>query len=124
MTAKPFPILFIAPMAAADAVATSGLLRRLAGEIPGARFTIVASRGAAPLFAEVPSLAKLIVVGSFSAFGLWTKVRGHRWGLVLDAQGTGVSSFLSRAKRAEWKAPSAPVAAASSGTCRRSASGC
>lgn len=108
MTARPFPILFIAPADPGDAVAASGLLKRLAGEIPGARFTIVASRDAAALFVEAPNLAKLIVVKSFGAVGLWTKVRGRRWGLVLDAQGTGVSRFLSRAKRAEWKEPAAP----------------
>ena len=81
MTAKPFPILFIAPMAPANAVAASGLLKRLAGEIPSARFTIVASPAAAPLFVEVPNLAKLIVVNSFGEMSLWAKVRVRHWGL-------------------------------------------
>ena len=43
MAPKPFPILFITASRIGDAVLSSGLIKTLADEIPGARFTIVAS---------------------------------------------------------------------------------
>lgn len=103
MSAKPFSILFIAPPQPADAVAASGLVKRLLEEIPAARFTIVGSPKSAPLFAEVPDLAGTITVKSFGKMSLWPKVRGRKWGLIVDAAGTGVSGFLARQRRAELK---------------------
>jgi hypothetical protein len=50
-----FPILFITATRIGDAVLSSGLIKRLLDEIPNARFTIVAGKAAAPLFAEVPT---------------------------------------------------------------------
>ncbi len=108
MSAKPFPILFLAPFDPGDAVAASGLIRRLADEIPAAKFTIVAGPKSAPLFAEVPALTKTIVIKSAGKFALWNKLRGQKWGLILDAAGTGVSGFLARQRRAELKIPEAP----------------
>ena len=51
-----FPILFITATRIGDAVLSSGLIKRLADEIPEARLTIVAGPLAAPLFANVPRL--------------------------------------------------------------------
>jgi len=106
MTAKPFPILFIAPPEPAQAVAASGLIKRLFTEIPGARFTVVAGPESAGLFEAVPD-AQLIVVksmtGFFAQFALWRKTRGPRWGLVVDAAGTGIGRYLRRQRRAEPK---------------------
>jgi ADP-heptose:LPS heptosyltransferase len=108
MAAKSFPILFIAPAGAADAVAASGLIKRLAEEIPGARYTIVGTPRSAPLFAEVPELASLITVRSLTKLSIWPKVKARKWGLVADAAGCGVSSFLRRQRRAEFKAAALP----------------
>src|SRR5688500_13085190 len=104
MSAKPFSILFIAPPDPAEAVAASGLVKRLTEEIPGARFTIVGSPRSAPLFAEVPDLSQLLTVKSYGKMSLWPKVRGRKWGLIADAAGCGVSGFLARQRRAELKA--------------------
>ena len=57
-----FPILFITATRIGDAVLSSGLIKRLLDEVPNARFTIVAGKAAAPLFAEVPHLDRLIVL--------------------------------------------------------------
>lgn len=103
MAAKFFPILFIAPADPADAVAASGLIRRLAEEIPEARYTIVASPKSASLFAEVPNLAELIVLRSYGKMTLWPKVQKRKWGLVADAAGCGIASVLRRQRRAELK---------------------
>ena len=107
MSAKPFPILFIAPTRIGDAVLTSGLIPRLLAEIPNARFTIVASPVSAPLFAQTPQLERLIVMekekGGAHWFKLWGQVRGRQWGLVLDRRGSGLSQFLRARRRAVFR---------------------
>lgn len=104
MASKPFPILFIGPGRIGDAVLASGLIRKLAAEIPRARFTIAVGPAAAPLFADVPGLDALIVMqkekGSGHWFKLWNQVRKTAWGLIIDTRGSAVTSFLRRQKRA------------------------
>lgn len=109
MAAKPFPILFIGPTRIGDAVLASGLIRKLASEAPGARFTIAVGPAAAPLFAEVPGLDALIVLekrkGSGHWFSLWNQVRHTRWSLVIDMRGSAISGFLRRDRRAVRRKP-------------------
>jgi ADP-heptose:LPS heptosyltransferase len=103
MPEKPFPILFIASPKLGDAVAASGLVRRLSDEVPNARFTFVAGAVTAPLFKDVPGLEQIIVddgEGPAPRLRLWTKLRGRRWGLILDLRNTGVAGFLRRRRRA------------------------
>lgn len=99
-----FPILFITATRIGDAVLSSGLIKRLIDEIPDARFTIVAGPDAAPLFAHVPGLDRVIVMekvkGGGHWFELWRKVRHTKWGLVVDLRGSGISRFLSTRRRA------------------------
>jgi ADP-heptose:LPS heptosyltransferase len=102
-----FPILFITSNRIGDAVLSSGLIKRLADEIPNARFTIVAGPVAAPLFEEVPTLDRIIVLAKTKNrghwFELWREVRGTRWGLVVDLRGSGLSRFISTRRRAIWR---------------------
>jgi ADP-heptose:LPS heptosyltransferase len=104
MSPRPFPILFITATRIGDAVLSSGLIKRLADEIPEARFTIVAGPLAAPLFAHVPGLERVIVMAKEKGGGhwlrLWNEVRGVRWGLVVDLRGSEISTFLRRQRRA------------------------
>lgn len=114
MTPRPFPILFIGPTRIGDAVLASGLVKKLADEAPGARFTIAVGPAAAPLFREVPNLDDLIVMekqkGSGHWFALWRKVRHRKWSLVIDMRGSGISGFLRRDRRAvHRKASGEPV---------------
>jgi ADP-heptose:LPS heptosyltransferase len=99
-----FPILFITATRIGDAVLSSGLIKRLADEIPQARFTIVAGPDAAPLFAHTPGLDRVIVMEKIKGGGhwieLWRKVKDTRWGLVVDLRGSGISRFLSTKRRA------------------------
>lgn len=103
MAAKPFPILFIGPTRIGDAVLASGLIKKLADEAPGARFTIAVGPAAAPLFAEVPGLDDLIVMekrkGSGHWLALWNRVRHKHWALVIDMRGSATSTFLRRDRR-------------------------
>jgi ADP-heptose:LPS heptosyltransferase len=107
-----FPILFITATRIGDAVLSSGLIKRLADEIPQATFTIVAGPVAAPLFTEVPNLDEVIVFAKAKDgshwFDLWRKVRKRRWGLVVDMRGSGISRFLSAKRRAVYHRPSGP----------------
>jgi ADP-heptose:LPS heptosyltransferase len=107
MTQRAFPILFITATRIGDAVLSSGLIKFLADQIPNARFTIVAGPLAAPLFAHVPGLDRVIVMekgkGKGHWFKLWNQVRHRKWGLVVDLRGSGTALFLRREKRAIWK---------------------
>jgi ADP-heptose:LPS heptosyltransferase len=109
-----FPILFITANRIGDAVLSSGLIKRLADEIPNARFTIVAGPVAAPLFEEVPGLDRIIVLAKAKNgghwFDLWRQVRNTRWGLVVDLRGSGLSRFISTRRRAIWRKHSGPPA--------------
>lgn len=107
MAAGPFPILFITATRIGDAVLSSGLIHRLAQEIPNAAFTIVAGPAAAPLFSQTPGLRNLIVFEKSKDgahwFSLWRQVRKTHWGLVVDLRGSAISGFLSRKKRAVYR---------------------
>ncbi|WP_165190599.1 glycosyltransferase family 9 protein [Caulobacter soli] len=107
MTQRAFPILFITATRIGDAVLSSGLIKFLAEQIPNARFTIVSGPLAAPLFAHVPGLDRVIVMekgkGKGHWFKLWNQVRHKKWGLVVDLRGSGTALFLRRDKRAIWK---------------------
>jgi len=108
-----FPILFITATRIGDAVLSSGLIKRLADEIPEARFTVVAGPLAAPLFANVPNLERLIVFEKSRTGGhwldLWRKVRKTRWGLVVDLRSSRLSRFLSTKRRAIHPTPAEPI---------------
>ena len=107
MATKPFPILFITPTDVGGAIASSGLLKRLVDEVPQAQFTVVADEQVEPLFAEVPRLEHLVraeeTEGRVAKFGLWRKLRGRRWGLIVDLRGTGIGQYMNRARRGEYK---------------------
>jgi len=104
MAGQAFPILFISGTRIGDAVLSSGLIKRLYDEIPNARFTIVAGPVASPLFVDTPNLERVITFrkekNDAHWFKLWWKVRGRRWGLIVDMRGSGISRFLSTRKRA------------------------
>jgi len=107
MAEKSFPILFISGTRIGDAVLSSGLIKRLLDEIPNARFTIVAGPVAAPLFLDTPNLDEVIEFrkkpNDAHWFELWWKVRGRRWGLIVDTRGSGLARFLSTRKRAIYR---------------------
>ncbi len=108
-----FPILFITATRIGDAVLSSGLIKRLADEIPNARFTVVAGPVAAPLFAEVPNLDRVIQFAKAKDgshwFDLWRQVRKTRWGLVVDLRGSAISRFLSTRRRAIQRKVAGPA---------------
>ena len=108
-----FPILFITATRIGDAVLSSGLIKRLHDEIPGARFTIAAGPLAAPLFRDTAGLDRIITMPKEKSglhwFKLWRQVRGQRWGLILDMRGSGIARFLRARRRAIRRSPPASL---------------
>ena len=106
MAAKTFPVLFIAPGDVSEAVLASGLLKKLHDEAPNPRFTIVANRKVAPLFADMPKVEQLVVSDR--------RHSGRRWfGLLRAVRGRGAGRWWSTCR-----------AASSPGACGRRASRC
>jgi heptosyltransferase-3 len=96
-------ILFITHTRIGDAVLSSGILRHLIETRPEARFTIVCGPLAAPLFADVPRVDRIIVMVKqpFDShwFKLWREVRKVRWDLVVDLRRSLLSYFISARER-------------------------
>ena len=96
-------ILFVTATRIGDAVLSTGLLSHLVERHPGARFTIAAGPLAAPLFAAVPGLERLIAVtkrpGSLHWLPLLARVAGRRWDLVVDLRGSALAWMLRAGER-------------------------
>ena len=95
-------ILFVTSNRVGDAVLSTGLLDHLIRAHPEARITIVCGRVAEGVFARMPNRERTIILDKrpYSAhwLPLWWEVARHRWDLVVDIRGSGLS-FLVRTKR-------------------------
>jgi ADP-heptose:LPS heptosyltransferase len=95
-------ILFVTSNRVGDAVLSTGLLDHLIRAHPAARITIVCGRVAEGVFARMPNRERTIILDKrpYSAhwLPLWWEVARHRWDLVVDIRGSGLS-FLVRTKR-------------------------
>jgi lipopolysaccharide export system permease protein len=91
-------ILFVTATRIGDAVLSTGLLSHLIERYPGARITIAAGPLAAPLFAGVPGVERVIVVEKLTASVHWLKlyaaVARRRWDLVVDLRGSALAWLL------------------------------
>jgi len=91
-------ILFVTATRIGDAVLSTGLLRYLIERYPGAQLTIAAGPLAAPLFGEVPGLARLIVVEKRARglhwLSLYGQVAATRWDLAVDLRGSALTYLL------------------------------
>lgn len=98
MAAKTFTVLFIAPDDVSEAVLASGILRKLHDEAPNPRFTIIASRAVAPLFADMPKVEHLVVSDRRHSgrrwLGLFSPYRARSWALVVDLQAGVIAGRL------------------------------
>jgi ADP-heptose:LPS heptosyltransferase len=103
MAKDPRAILIITATRIGDAVLSSGLIKALHDQYPKARFTIVAGPVAAPLFADVPNLDRVIAFSKQKDgghwFALWRAARGQNWDLVVDGRGSAIAYFLMAKRR-------------------------
>jgi heptosyltransferase III len=91
-------ILFVTATRIGDAVLSTGVLGYLLDRHPGARLTIAAGPAAAPLFAAVPGLERLLVVAkrrwSLHWLSLYRRVAFEPWDLVVDLRGSALAYLL------------------------------
>ena len=91
-------ILFVTATRIGDAVLSTGLLRYLIESHPDAALTIAAGPLAAPLFAEAPGLARLIVVEKKARglhwLSLYGQVAAAHWDLAVDLRGSALTYLL------------------------------
>jgi heptosyltransferase III len=96
-------ILFLTATRIGDAVLSTGLLSHLIESCPPARLTIATGPPAAPLFAAVPGLERLIVVDkrplSLHWLPLYAAVAPRRWDLVVDLRGSLLAWLLHAGER-------------------------
>jgi ADP-heptose:LPS heptosyltransferase len=97
-------ILFVTSNRVGDAVLSTGLLDHLLRSHPAARVTIVCGRVAEGVFARMPNRERTIVLDKrpYSAhwLPLWWEVARHRWDLVVDIRGSGLSFLVPTKRRA------------------------
>ncbi|GAB3458053.1 glycosyltransferase family 9 protein [Insolitispirillum peregrinum] len=96
-------LLFITSTRIGDAVLTSGLLSYLIEEMNGPLVTVACGPVAAPLFAGVPNLERLIAMPKKKRAGhwlsLWSQVVGTAWHTVVDLRGSAIAWTLPLVQR-------------------------
>ena len=95
-------VLFVTSNRIGDCVISSGIIREIGRQIPGAEITVACGRPPAPFFRSAPGVARVIVLDKKKAaghwFDLWKQVRGTHWALVIDIRGSALG-YLLRANR-------------------------
>ena len=91
-------LLFITSTRIGDAVLSSGVLTEMARRHPGARITVACGADAAPLFAALPELDRVIIIRKkkygLHWLGLWAKCAPHFWREVVDLRRSAIAFFL------------------------------
>jgi heptosyltransferase-3 len=92
-------ILFITSSRIGDAVISSGVLERLRLDHPSARLTVACGAAAAPIFARLPGLERLIVFEKERFDRHWLRLWGRLvttyWHIIVDVRGSGISLVLA-----------------------------
>jgi ADP-heptose:LPS heptosyltransferase len=98
-------LLFITSTRVGDAVLSTGLLHHLIGRHPGLGVTVACGAPAAPLFAAVPGLERIIVLEkrtlSLHWLGLWAACARRWWDLLLDLRNAPMTHFLAARRRCQ-----------------------
>jgi len=100
-------VLFITSTRIGDAVLSTGVLDHILLQHPGARVTVACGPAAAPLFAAVPGLDRIIPMQKRRWSGhwlaLWRATIGTRWDVVVDLRGSATSWLLRARERLALK---------------------
>ena len=96
-------VLFVTSNRIGDCVISSGIIREIGRQIPGAEITVACGRPPAPFFRSAPGVERVIVLDKKKAaghwFDLWKQVVGTRWALVIDIRGSALSYLLKADRR-------------------------
>lgn len=99
-------VLFVTSTRIGDAVLSSGLLRHLIDAHPGAAVTVACGPAAAPLFAAVPGLTRVIAMPKAALAGhwrrLWRACAGTFWDRIVDLRGSPLTWLLLHRRRWAW----------------------
>lgn len=97
-------ILFITSNRIGDAILSTGLMGWLADAHPDAWLTVAAGPAAAPLFADMPRLERLVPFSKQRRaghwLGLWRSCVSTHWDMVVDLRGSAIGWLLWTHKRA------------------------
>ncbi|MNS78334.1 ADP-heptose--LPS heptosyltransferase 2 [compost metagenome] len=97
-------VLFVTSDRIGDCVMSSGAIREIGRQVPGAEITIACGPTAAALFRAAPGVVRVIPWRKQKAAGhwraLWRATVGTRWAMVVDVRGSGLAYLLrARARR-------------------------
>lgn len=102
MTSAP-KVLFVSSNRIGDCVISSGVIREIGRQLPGARITVAAGRPPAPLFRSAPGVDRVIILDKKPMSGhwydLWRQVRGTSWDLVIDIRGSALAWAVPARRR-------------------------
>lgn len=103
MTPTPPKVLFVTSNRIGDCVISSGIIREIGRQLPGARITVAVGRPPAPLFRAAPGVERVIILDKKKASGhwldLWKQVVGTRWDLVIDIRGSALAWLVPTRRR-------------------------
>jgi ADP-heptose:LPS heptosyltransferase len=96
-------VLFVTSNRIGDCVISSGILREIARQVPGAGITVACGRPPAPFFRSAPGVERVIVLDKKKAAGhwleLWRQVVGTHWALVIDIRGSALAYLVQADRR-------------------------
>lgn len=96
-------LLFVTGTRIGDAVLSTGILRHFVETTPGLSVTVACGAPAAPLFAAVPCLDRIITIvkrkRGLHWLTLWREVVPRRWDVVIDLRGSALAWFLRAGRR-------------------------
>ena len=96
-------VLFVTSNRIGDCVISSGVIREIERQLPGAAITVACGRPPAPLFRSAPGVERVIILDKKKAAGhwldLWKQVVGTRWDLVIDIRGSALSYLIPARRR-------------------------
>ena len=102
MTRAP-QVLFVTSNRIGDCVISSGVIREIGRQFPGAAITVACGRPPAPFFRAAPGVERIIILDkkpmSGHWFDLWRQVRNTRWDLVIDIRGSALAWLVPTRRR-------------------------
>ncbi len=103
MTSTPPKVLFVTSNRIGDCVISSGVIREIDRQMPGARITVAVGRPPAPFFRSAPGVEQVIVLDKKKAAGhwldLWKQVVGTQWDWVIDIRGSALAWLVPTRRR-------------------------
>ncbi|WGM32411.1 glycosyltransferase family 9 protein [Brevundimonas sp. NIBR11] len=96
-------VLFVTSNRIGDCVISSGIIREISRQVPGAKITVACGRPPAPFFRSAPGVERVIILDKKKAaghwFDLWRQVVGTHWALVIDIRGSALAYLLKADRR-------------------------